>query len=66
MWKHFGESIVLTVLGLVGAYFWAEHMHPGSGLASLFIVIVLSVLEISLSFDNAVVNVCFIVFEDFF
>ena len=56
MWKHFGESIVLTVLGLVGAYFWAEHMHPGSGLASLFIVIVLSVLEISLSFDNAVVN----------
>ena len=56
MWKHFGESIVITVLGFIAAYFWAEHMHPGSGLASLFIVLVLSVLEVSLSFDNAVVN----------
>lgn len=56
MWKHFGESIVLTIIGLFIAYFWAEHMHPGSGLMSLFIVMVLCVLEISLSFDNAVVN----------
>lgn len=56
MWKHFGESIVITILGLIAAYFWAEHMHPGTGLVSLFIVIVLGLLEISLSFDNAVVN----------
>lgn len=56
MWKHFGESIIITIIGLLIAYFWAEHMHPGTGLVSLFIVMVLSVLEISLSFDNAVVN----------
>lgn len=56
MWKHFRESIIITVIGLFIAYFWAEHMHPGSGFTSLFIVMVLSVLEISLSFDNAVVN----------
>lgn len=56
MWKHFGESIIITIIGLVVAYLWAEHMHPGSGLFSLFIVFVLSVLEVSLSFDNAVVN----------
>ena len=56
MLKYFGESITLTVIGLLTAFFWAEHVHPGSGLASLFIVFVLSVLEISLSFDNAVVN----------
>lgn len=56
MLKYFKESIFLTIIGFICAYFWAEHMHPGSGLASLFIVFVLSVLEVSLSFDNAVVN----------
>ena len=56
MLKYFGESITLTIIGLLTAYFWAEHVHPGSGLTALFIVFVLSVLEVSLSFDNAVVN----------
>ena len=56
MLKYFKESIFLTIVGFLCAYFWAEHAHPGSGWASLFIVFVLSVLEISLSFDNAVVN----------
>lgn len=56
MWKYFGESIILTIIGLFCTYFWAEHVQPGSGFASLFIVFVLSALEISLSFDNAVVN----------
>lgn len=56
MWKYFGESIILTIIGLFCAYFWAEHVQPGSGFTSLFIVFVLSALEVSLSFDNAVVN----------
>lgn len=56
MLKYFKESILLTIIGFTCAYFWAEHMHPGSGIASLFIVFVLCALEVSLSFDNAVVN----------
>jgi len=56
MLKYFKESIILTIIGLFIAYFWAEHMHPEAGLTSLFIVFVLSVLEVSLSFDNAVIN----------
>lgn len=56
MLKYFKESILLTIIGLICAYCWAEHMHPGTGLTSLFIVGVLSILEVSLSFDNAVVN----------
>lgn len=56
MLKYFSESILLTIIGFCFAYFWAEHIQPGSGLSSLFIVFVLSALEISLSFDNAVVN----------
>lgn len=56
MWKYFSESIILTVIGLFAGYFWAEHVAPGSGFKSLFIIFVLSALEISLSFDNAVIN----------
>jgi hypothetical protein len=56
MWKHFKESIIITAIGLIFAWFWAEHMHHGSGPVSLFIVAVLGILEVSLSFDNAVVN----------
>lgn len=56
MLKYFKESILLTIIGLICAYCWAEHMHSGTGLTSLFIVGVLSILEVSLSFDNAVVN----------
>ena len=54
--KHFTGSYVFTIIGFVLAWFWAEHVHQGSGLAALFIVLILSILEISLSFDNAVVN----------
>ncbi len=56
MWKYFGESYIVTIIGFIIAYLWAEHIHPGAGLASLFIVFVLCVLEVSLSFDNAVIN----------
>lgn len=54
--KYFTGSYIVTLLGIISAYFWAEHVNRGSGLISIFIVLVLSILEVSLSFDNAVVN----------
>ena len=56
MLEYFLGSYIITVIGLAAAYFWGEHAHAGTGLACVFIAIVLSILEISLSFDNAVVN----------
>ena len=56
MLKYFGSSYFVTILGLVGAYLWGEHVHAGTGWACAFIASVLAILEISLSFDNAVVN----------
>lgn len=56
MLEYFLESYIITFTGLIGAYFWGEHVHPGSGFACVFIALVLSVLEVSLSFDNAIVN----------
>jgi hypothetical protein len=56
--KYFTSSLVVTALGLVagGAVGW-YYRHTGEGVAgTIFIVVVLSVLEVSLSFDNAVVN----------
>ena len=54
--QYFLGSYIVTILGVILAYFWGEHLSPGTGLLSVFIVLVLSVLEVSLSFDNAVVN----------
>ncbi|MCM1265642.1 MAG: DUF475 domain-containing protein [Candidatus Gastranaerophilales bacterium] len=54
--EYFKESFIVTVIGLILAYFWGEHILPGSGLLCVFIAFVLGVLEVSLSFDNAVVN----------
>ena len=56
MFKHFKESIILTILGFIFAWFWAGHTAPGTELKTLFVVFFLSVLEVTLSFDNAVVN----------
>ena len=56
MLKHFKESIITAVAGLIAAWFWAGHIQAGSEFKTLFIVFFLSVLEITLSFDNAVVN----------
>ena len=53
---YFTGSYIVTILGVILAYFWGEHVHTGSGLTNIFIVLVLSVLEVSLSFDNAVIN----------
>lgn len=56
MYKYFTGSYIVTILGLIAAYLWGEHVHNGSGLTCVFVALVLAVLEISLSFDNAVVN----------
>lgn len=56
--KYFGGSILLSLFGAVAAYF-IGHYYSGTvagGLQALFLASVLSVLEVSLSFDNAVVN----------
>ncbi|WP_282856839.1 DUF475 domain-containing protein [Pseudoclavibacter helvolus] len=49
MLKHFWGSLAVTVIGIAAAYFYG-------GPTALLLIIVLCVLEISLSFDNAVVN----------
>ena len=56
MLKYFTGSIIVTILGLISAFIWGEHVHGGTGLTCIFIASVLAILEISLSFDNAVVN----------
>lgn len=56
MLKYFSGSYIVTILGIICAYLWGEHVHGGAGLTCIFIALVLAVLEISLSFDNAVVN----------
>jgi hypothetical protein len=54
--EFFLGSYIVTIVGLISAYFWSEHVASGSGLTGIFIVLILAILEISLSFDNAVVN----------
>ena len=56
MFKYFTGSLIVTIFGLASAYLWGEHVHVGTGLTCIFIASVLAILEISLSFDNAVVN----------
>lgn len=56
MFKYFTESFLVTIFGLIAAYFWGEYVQSGSGLMAVFIAGILAILEISLSFDNAVVN----------
>lgn len=53
---YFKGSFIFTFISLLLAFIWVHLMHPGAELKALFIVLVLSVLEISLSFDNAVIN----------
>lgn len=49
MLKYFRWPLVVTFVGLTGAYFYA-------GFDGLMVASILVVLEVSLSFDNAVVN----------
>ncbi|MEW5821015.1 MAG: DUF475 domain-containing protein [Cyanobacteriota bacterium] len=54
--KYFKLSIIVTILGLILVAIWGHYFNPDGILKCLFITILLSILEISLSFDNAVVN----------
>lgn len=56
MFKYFKGSLWVTIAGIILAYLWGEHTHAGSGFLALFIVAFLSILEVTLSFDNAVIN----------
>lgn len=47
--RFFYPSFIVTAIGLVLGLYWG-------GLASLLVILLLSILEISLSFDNAVIN----------
>jgi len=56
--RHFRGSLIFSVLclALAAAYGWNEtHSLAATG-SILWVVVVLAVLEVSLSFDNAVVN----------
>lgn len=56
--KHFTSSIVVSIIGLIlGA--WVGYLYSPTiegALTALFLTFILCVLEVSLSFDNAVVN----------
>ena len=56
--RHFAGSTLLALFGLLlaGLYGWFDSGSVEATLAMLWIVVVLAVLEVSLSFDNAVVN----------
>jgi uncharacterized protein len=55
---YFRNSLLMTVAGLgVGAFLgWEKTGSLVGALSTMFIVAVLAILEVSLSFDNAVVN----------
>ncbi len=58
MFRHFRGPILfaLVCFGLAAWYGWTQGHVVASMLRALWIVMILSVLEVSLSFDNAVVN----------
>lgn len=49
MMRYYSSSLIFAVLAIIGGY-WI------GGLSAAFLVAILGVLEVSLSFDNAVVN----------
>lgn len=55
---YFRNSFLVTALGVVlGGYLGWQATHSWAGaLSTVFIVVILATLEVSLSFDNAVVN----------
>ena len=60
MMKHFGFSIFFTIVCLAISAYWGYTHGPEAGINTMFTVLtvtaILAVMEVSLSFDNAVVN----------
>ena len=55
--KHFIFSFIFTIVGLIGISIWGFEQNGMSGLlTALSITVILIIMEVSLSFDNAVVN----------
>ena len=55
--QHFRLSFITTIVLLSAAGWWGFHTGGSAGLLNaLFITAILGVMEVSLSFDNAVVN----------
>lgn len=56
--KYFKSSILFTVFGLLASAGVGYYYSPsvGAAMQALFIAVILAVLEVSLSFDNAIVN----------
>jgi hypothetical protein len=55
--SHFKYSLIFTAIALVFIGLWGFHTGGVMGIATaLFLTIILIVMEVSLSFDNAVVN----------
>ena len=55
--KHFRVSFIVSFICLAIAGWWGyEHTGWGGALTALGIATILAVMEVSLSFDNAVVN----------
>ncbi|MFT8736917.1 MAG: DUF475 domain-containing protein [Zymomonas mobilis] len=59
MLRHFRESFIVTILGLVAAFcfgYYAQGHSLVAGLDAAFLAFLLAILETAFSFDNAVVN----------
>ncbi|OOS19848.1 hypothetical protein B0682_07855 [Moraxella lincolnii] len=57
MLKHFGFDIIFTLICLLVASWWGfSHGGMAGLITALSVTLMLAILEISLSFDNAVVN----------
>lgn len=58
--KHFRFSIFFTIVCLAISAYWGYTHGPEAGVSTMLkafgITLILAVLEVSLSFDNAVVN----------
>ena len=55
--RHFYFDIVFTTIALAIAAWWGfSHGGVSTMMSALFVTLILAVMEISLSFDNAVVN----------
>lgn len=55
--KHFYFDIAFTIVALMIAAWWGfSHGGVSAMMTALFVTLILAVMEISLSFDNAVVN----------
>lgn len=54
--KYFGLSMGVTIVGLILAFFWGLRIDLSTALEYSALALYLGILEVSLSFDNAVIN----------